>query len=78
MPDGVLGSRLEASVDREAARWSIPMRALLVATRGEPPLVDAADTLKTTEALLRVRLQGLHPSERGQLRTWLAAREHAA
>ncbi len=54
------------------------MRALLAAARGEPPLVDAADMLKTTEALLRIRLHGLHPSERAQLQRWLAAREHAA
>ncbi len=74
----MLGSRLEASVDREAARWAIPMCALLVAARGKPVLVEAADILKTTEALLRVRLQGLHLSQRGQLKAWLAAREHAS
>ncbi len=37
------------------------MSALLVAARGEPPRDEAADTLKTTEALLHVRLHGLHP-----------------
>jgi hypothetical protein len=76
--DGVLGARQEASVDREAARWAIPLPALLEAMRGEPPLDEAADWLKTTPALLRVRLQGLHPAERAQVRRHLGEREWAA
>lgn len=74
----VLWVRQEASVDREAARWALPLPALLEAMRGEPPLTDAADWLKTTPALLRVRLQGLHPAERAQVRRHLGEREWAA
>lgn len=74
----VLGTRMEASVDREAARWALPLPALLEAMRGEPPLVEAADWLKTTPALLRVRLKTLHPAERAQVRRHLGEREWAA
>lgn len=73
-----LDARMEASVDREAARWAIPLDALLDAVRGEPPLSDVADALKTTEHLLRVRLRSLHPAERGQLQRYLERRIHAA
>lgn len=75
---GVLGTRLEASVDREAARWAIPMPALLEALRGDPTDAEAADILKTTPALLRARMLGLHPAERGQLGRLRTMREWAA
>lgn len=74
----VLDARQERSVDREAARWAMPLPALLEAMRGEPPLAEAADMLKTTPALLRVRLDTMHPAERAQARRHLGEREWAA
>lgn len=73
---GPLGG--EPSVDREAARWAMPLHALAEALRGDPVAVEVADRLKTTEALLRVRMKTLHPAERGYLRRCAAAREDAA
>lgn len=58
----------ERSVDREAARWSMPTRALLWAARGAYSYAEVADTLKTTEPMLHVRLDTLHPAERAALR----------
>lgn len=56
--------KTERSVDREAARWAMPMSALLEALVGARSYTEVADTLKTTERLLMVRLNALHPSER--------------
>jgi len=69
--------RQEASVDREAARWALPLGALAEALRGDPSAAEAADRLKTTEALLRIRLDALHPAELAHLRRCAAAREEA-
>lgn len=71
-------ARQEASVDREAARWALPLAALAEALRGDPYPAEVADRLKTTEALLRIRLDALHPAERGHLSRCAAAREEAA
>lgn len=71
-------SKEEVSVDREAARWAIPLGALAEALRGDPFPAESADRLMTTEALLRIRLDALHPAERGHLRRCAAAREDAA
>ncbi len=70
--------RVEASADREAARWAMPLPALLDAVRGEPPLVEVADRLKTTVHLLTVRLSALHPAERGAVAQHIATREWVA
>lgn len=58
----------ERSVDREAARWSMPFRALLWAAHGAHSHAEVADALKTTERMLHVRLDTLHPAERAALR----------
>jgi hypothetical protein len=58
----------ERSVDREAARWSMPSRVLLWAARGAHSHGEVADALKTTERMLHIRLDTLHPAERAALR----------
>jgi hypothetical protein len=68
----------ERSVDREAARWAMPFPALMEAARGALSHADVADALKTTEGLLRVRLDGLHPTERAALRRLNEQMEWAA
>lgn len=70
--------KAHGSVDREAARWAMPLDALVEAWRGDPCDAEVADRLKTTEALLRVRMGALHPAELGHLSRCLAAREDAA
>lgn len=57
----------ERSVNREAARRALPFPDLLAAGRGATSHAEVADTLKTTEALLLIRLGTLHPAERSSL-----------
>ncbi len=52
----------------------MPMRAARRREGRAAVSPEAPDILRTTEALLRVRLRGLHPSERAQRRRWLAGR----
>ncbi len=73
-----LSARMEASVDREAARWAMPLADLLAAVRDDVPAAEVADRLKTTEHLLGVRLTALHPAERGALAQQAATREWVA
>lgn len=68
----------ERSVDREAARWAMPTGALLEALVGARSYVEVADTLKTTERLLTVRLDALHPAERAAVQRLRDALEEAA
>lgn len=69
----------ERSVDREAARRALPLSALEVALRRHlGSRHDAADALKTTERLLQVRMDHLHPAERHHLRRELERVEWAA
>lgn len=70
--------KAHGSVDREAARWAMPLDALVWSWRGDPCITEVADRLKTTESLLRIRMNGLHPAELGHLRRCAAAREDAA
>ncbi len=65
--DGVLHRRQEASVDREAARWAIPLADLERTVRLGFDDATAADELETTVELLTVRRSSLHPAERGRL-----------
>lgn len=65
--DPYFDSDQERSVDRDAARWSMPFRAVSAAARGAYSYAEVADTLKTTERMLHVRLGTLHPSERAAL-----------
>jgi hypothetical protein len=65
-------------VDREAARRAIDLYDLADALLWSNYLGEQADQLKTTEHLLRIRLEHLHPSERGYLRRRLEQREGAA
>ena len=57
----------ERSVDREAARRAVPFADLLAAGRAATSVVEVADVLKTTEAVLCTRLDTLHPAERSAL-----------
>ena len=70
--------RQEATCDREAARWAIPFPSLLAAARGARHVEEVADSLKILPPLLRLRLDGLHPSERAALRRALELEERAA
>jgi hypothetical protein len=65
--DPYFDSDQERSVEREAARRAMPFSDLLGAARAATSYAEVADTLKTTEALLCVRLSTLHPSERATL-----------
>lgn len=67
-PCPALEGKQEASCTREAARRAIPFTSLVEAHRGAHCRAEVADALKTTEALLQVRLDGLHPAERAALR----------
>lgn len=61
----------ERLVDREAARWLMPdVRAIGDALAWAHTYAEAAEELDVDEALLRVRLRYLHPSERH----WLTRR----
>lgn len=73
-----LAGKQEDSVDREAARHAMPIGCLIEAWRGDPHEAEVADTLKTTPRLLRVRMNALHPSERGRLTLMASMREGAA
>lgn len=68
----------ERSVDREAARWAMPLPAMLAAYQWARCDAEAADELKTTQALLDVRLKAMHPSERAALARARQRREGAA
>ncbi len=75
-------SALKAGVrDRDAVRWAIPCARCSSPCGARRPLADGADILKTTEALLRVRPQGLHPGssadwptsfDKPRSRSWLS------
>lgn len=65
-------------IDREAARRAIAIRDLAEALRGREHPAEIADELKVTEELLRIRLDHLHPSERGLLRRVDQMKEHTA
>lgn len=65
--DPYFDSDQERSVEREAARRAMPFADLLEAGRGALSYAEVADRLKTTEALLHVRLSTLHPAERAAL-----------
>lgn len=75
---GWFDGRQERSVDREAARWAVPLPALLEALVGARSLAEVADALKTTEQLLRVRIEGLHPVERAAVQRLRDRVEEAA
>lgn len=68
----------ERSVEREAARWALPLPCLREAQREGHNEAEVADTLKTTPAMLKVRLRGLHPAERAALRRDAERREWVA
>ena len=58
----------ERLVDKEAARWLLPdVRVIGDALAWSHSYAEAADELGVDEALLRVRLRYLHPSERAFL-----------
>lgn len=65
--DPYFNSDQERSVNREAARRAMPFADLLDAARGATSYAEVADTLKTTEVMLMVRLKTLHPAERAAL-----------
>ena len=59
---------LELSVDREAARLAMPLWDLAESLRRHDGRASVADALLTTERMLDVRLEHLHPAERAYLR----------
>lgn len=66
LAEGLVGS-VEESVDREAARWALPIGALASAMGWADSDADVADALKTTPTLLDIRRRALHPAERALL-----------
>lgn len=73
-----LQDREEIAADRLAARLLMPdVRVIGEAMAWAHNLSEAADELWVDEPMLRARLGGLHPSERGYLRSRLAELEHA-
>lgn len=68
----------ESRVEREAARRAIPIGVLADAVRWSDDVHEVADDCKTTVEQLRVRLDSLHPSERGLLVRARAMREETA
>jgi hypothetical protein len=72
------GSRQERRCIREAARRAIDLRALADALLWSDQPDEVADELKVTVELLNVRLDHLHPAERGYLTRRQRTREGAA
>lgn len=66
-------------VNREAARLALPdIKAVAAALLWSGDINEQADELKTMPALLRTRLEHLHPSERGYLLRRLSMKEYTA
>ncbi len=65
-------SRQERAADRLAARWLIDLDQLTDALRWTRSPAEAAEELWVTLHLLRARLDGLHPAERGYIRRQLS------
>jgi hypothetical protein len=65
-------------IDKQAARLAIDVTSLAEALLWSDDPSEQADQLKTTEQLLAVRLQYLHPSERGYLQRRIAMKESPA
>ncbi len=65
-------------VEKEAARRAIDVHDLADAMLWSDHVAEQADQLKVTEDLLRVRLEHLHPAERGYLRRAIATKEQTA
>lgn len=68
----------ELAVRKEAARRLIRLPALADALMWTRDLAEQADELWVDVPTLQVRLQHLHPAERGYLRRRLAQREESA
>lgn len=61
--EGWLRERMEQSVEREAARWAMPVQSLEVAMSRAATWHDFVWQLKVPEAWVRFRLGRLHPAE---------------
>ncbi len=79
-PTGIsyFDARAEAAADQAAARSLIALDALTRAVLWAGHLSEVAEELDVTLALLTVRLEHLHPTERAHLKRALAQREEAA
>lgn len=66
----------EDQVEQEAARILLPLDRLLHVLPWAHNLYEAAEELWVDEPLLRVRLDHLHPSERGAIKRAFAARDN--
>ena len=58
----------EASVDREAARWALPLDSVLAAVAVTCNYVTTAWVLEIDPDMLVLRLQTMHPSEKAAVR----------
>lgn len=65
-------------VRKEAARLLIDIRDLSRAMLWSDHIADVADELVCRPIDVRIRLQHLHPSERGYLKSRWLEREHTA
>lgn len=64
---GILGDRAEMAADRLAARRLISIPQLADVARWTNYRAEAAEAMDVTTHLLALRLQHLHPAERGYL-----------
>jgi len=79
-PTGIahFDAHAEAAADQAAARSLITLDALTRALMWATNSAEVAEELDVTPALLTVRLDHLHPTERAHLKRALAQREEAA
>ncbi len=76
--DPHLDQRQELWCAKAAARAAIPIEDLADALLWSSYLDEQADQLKTTPETVQIRLDHLHPSERGYLKRRIALRDGAA
>lgn len=73
-----IARRMECDADLLAARRLLPVERLAAVAKCHQDRFTTAEHLCVTEHLLQVRLDHLHPSERGAINRAVAAREGAA
>lgn len=76
--DGHCNEAVERRIEREVARTLIPIEQLVDAACWARSRSELAEELWVDDRILNVRLETLHPAERGLLVRSLAAREPTA
>lgn len=70
MCEGWLAAKMEASVEREAARRAMPLPAMRAALEQAATWADFVWLMKVPEAWVRFRVDIAHPSEKALLEQW--------